>query len=131
MFAQPIFCNSVLVVEDDDHIAYLLRFMLEREGFTVTVVTDGFKARDFIESNPPPSLVLLDVMLPFLDGFTLVTLIREKADWKTVPILMLTSKSRENDIVRALGLGANDYIFKPFQPAELMARIKRFTQVAS
>lgn len=129
MLAQPIFCNSVLVVEDDDHIAFLLRFMLEREGYTVMVATDGFKARDFIGSNPPPSLVLLDVMLPYMDGFTLVTLIRENADWKTVPILMLTSKSRENDIVRALSLGANDYIFKPFQPAELMARVKRFAQV--
>ena len=118
---------SALVVEDDEHISYLLKFILEREEFAVHLARDGREAKQFIEQNSPPSIVLLDVMLPFLDGFALVTLLRAQADWKTVPVIMLTAKTQEKDIVRALDEGANDYIVKPFQPAELLARIKRFS----
>jgi DNA-binding response OmpR family regulator len=71
--------------------------------------------------------VLLDVMLPFLDGFALVALLRAQPAWKNVPVIMLTAKTQEKDIVRALDEGANDYIVKPFQPAELLARIKRLS----
>ena len=118
---------SALVVEDDEHISHLLKFILEREEFVVHLARDGREARQFIEENPPPSIVLLDVMLPFLDGFALVGLLRAQPDWKTVPVIMLTAKTQEKDIVRALDEGANDYIVKPFQPAELLARIKRFS----
>ena len=118
---------SALVVEDDEHISYLLQFILERDGFVVHLARDGREAKQFIEQNPPPSIVLLDVMLPFLDGFALVALLRAQPAWKTVPVIMLTAKTQEKDIIRALDEGANDYIVKPFQPAELLARIKRFS----
>ena len=118
---------SALVVEDDEHIAYLLQFILERDGFVVHLARDGREAKQFIEQNAPPSIVLLDVMLPFIDGFSLVTLLRAQPAWKTVPVIMLTAKTQEKDIIRALDEGANDYIVKPFQPAELLARIKRFS----
>lgn len=118
---------SVLVAEDDDHIAYLLNFMLTREKYTVHLAANGREAKQFIENNPPPAIVLLDVMLPFFDGFALLGILREQAGWKTTPVIMLTAKTQEQDIVRALSAGANDYVVKPFQPAELLARIKRLS----
>jgi two-component system alkaline phosphatase synthesis response regulator PhoP len=121
----------ILVVEDDDHIASLLRFMLERQGYRVELRSDGRAARQFVETSPEkPGLILLDVMLPFYDGFELVAIVRAQAGWSSVPIVMLTAKTMEADIVRALDAGANDYIIKPFQPNELMARLRRFMRPA-
>jgi len=117
--------ETVLIIEDDDQIAYLLTFMLEREGYTVVAATDGQIAHDLINKIDPPKLILLDVMLPFIDGFDLIKLIRNKPDWRELPVIMLSAKSQENDIVQALDAGANDYVVKPFQPMELLARIKR------
>jgi len=117
--------ETVLIIEDDDQIAYLLTFMLEREGYTVVGATDGQIAHDLINKIEPPKLVLLDVMLPFIDGFDLIKLIKSKTEWESVPVIMLSAKSQENDIVQALDAGANDYVVKPFQPMELLARIKR------
>jgi DNA-binding response OmpR family regulator len=131
MTTLPNTARSVLVVEDDDHISHLLQFMFKREDYTVHVARDGREARDFIQNNPPPNIVLLDVMLPFVDGFTLVSVVREQPAWKITPVIMLTAKSQEHDIVRALDAGANDYILKPFQPAELLARVKRLSPRAS
>lgn len=115
-------------MEDDEHISHLLKFMLQREKYTVHLARDGREAKQFIENNAPPDLVLLDVMLPFFDGFALVALLRQQAAWKTTPVIMLTAKTQEQDIVRALHAGANDYILKPFQPAELLARVRRFSR---
>lgn len=121
---QPI----ALIVEDDDQIAYLLRFIIEREGYQVRLARDGKQAQEFFESLPPPSLITLDVMLPYTDGYQLLKLIRAKPDWRVTPVLMLTSRSLEKDIVRALDAGANDYIVKPFKPDELRARIRRLVK---
>ncbi len=118
---------SALVVEDDEHIAHLLKFILERERYVVRLAKDGREAREFIEQQPAPAIVLLDVMLPFMDGFGLVSLLRAQPGWESTPVIMLTAKTQEKDIVRALDSGANDYIVKPFQPAELLARIKRLS----
>ena len=118
------FPASVLVAEDDEHISHLLKFMLQREKYTVHLARDGREAKQFIEQNEPPDIVLLDVMLPFFDGFALIGILREQTAWKNTPVIMLTAKTQEQDIVRALSAGANDYIMKPFQPAELLARIK-------
>lgn len=117
---------SVLIVEDDQEIAYLLKFMLEREGLEVSHAADGREAIALIDKIKPPNLVLLDVMLPYHDGFQLISYIRKKTAWGEVPIVMLTAKSQEGDIARALKAGANDYIVKPFQPVELLARLRRF-----
>jgi DNA-binding response OmpR family regulator len=119
-----------LVVEDDPHIGLLLKFMLERNGYRVALCSDGKLARDHIMSEPAPAVALLDVMLPFLDGFQLVALVRAQPGWEQVPVLMLTAKAQERDIARALEAGANDYIQKPFQPEELLARVRRFAPPA-
>lgn len=119
--------NSILVVEDDEHIGQVLKFLLERQGYRVSLFNEGLAARDGIEAAAEtPRLILLDVMLPYIDGFELVKIIRARDGWDTVPIVMLTAKTMEQDIVRALDAGANDYVVKPFQPNELLARIRRF-----
>ena len=116
---------QILVIEDDDNIAQLLQFMLEREGHEVEVLADGEAARRHIGVQDPPTMVLLDFMLPYRDGISLLGDIAARAEWKGVPVIMLTAKSLERDIVRALEAGASDYIVKPFQPQELMARVRR------
>lgn len=114
----------VLVIEDDVDIVFLVRFILERERYTVKIAADGREAVARI-AEPPPTLVLLDIMLPFTDGFELLQQIRAQPAWASVPIVMLTAKSQERDCVRALDAGANDYIVKPFRPEELVARVRR------
>jgi len=120
--ARPV----VLVVEDDEIISYLLDFRLRREGFEVLLAKDGRQAAEIIESAAPPRLVLLDVMLPYKDGFELIGQIRSREDWRDVPVIMLTSKAEERNIVRALDAGAADYVVKPFRAEELIARLRRF-----
>lgn len=122
----------MLVVEDDEHIAQVLKFMLERQGYQVVHAADGRAACAHVESAVDlPALVLLDVMLPYVDGFEIVQVIRSREAWADVPIVMLTAKTMERDIVRALDAGANDYVVKPFQPNELLARVRRFLRVPS
>lgn len=123
--------RSILVVEDDEHIADLLRFLLERQGYQVDVRTEGRSALALINTSATaPCMILLDVMLPFIDGFELVGAIRRRAGWEAIPLVMLTAKATEADIVRALDAGADDYIVKPFQPNELMARVRRYLKPA-
>ncbi|WP_421683111.1 response regulator [Stutzerimonas urumqiensis] len=115
----------ILMVEDEEDIAFLIRFMLERQGFAVEHAADGRQALDYITTGAVPNLVLMDIMLPYHDGLELVERLRAQPGWDSVPVLMLTAKAREVDIVRALELGADDYVTKPFQPEELLARIRR------
>lgn len=121
---------SILVVEDDDNIAQLLQFMLEREGHEVTVLADGKAAHEHIVSKGAPALVLLDSMLPYRDGPSLLKVLRATEGWARVPVLMLTARSLEKDIVAALDAGASDYVIKPFQPHELLARVRRQLQAS-
>jgi len=122
---------TVLVVEDNDTIAFLVQFLLEREGFGVDLARDGREAEQRIAAMPPPALAILDVMLPYVDGFQLLATIRARKGWERVPIIMLTAKSQESDVVRALDSGASDYVAKPFQPNELLARVRRLTKGAA
>jgi DNA-binding response OmpR family regulator len=120
--------DVALVVEDDGQIAYLLRFILEREGYRVELASDGRAAMELIGRIEAPALGMLDVMLPHADGYQLLGAIRAQDGWRDVPVLMLTAKSQEKDIVRALDSGADDYLVKPFKPEELRARIKRLVK---
>ena len=117
--------RAALVVEDDADIGKLLKWVLEREGFAVTLLTDGRSARERIAAGPATQVVLLDVMLPHVSGPELLVELRAQQQWKGVPVVMVTAKSQEKDIVKALDAGAAEYILKPFQPAELRARIRR------
>lgn len=110
----------LLIAEDDPEIAMLERDYLEMEGYEVTVVDNGQQA--VTEAlNGDYSLLLLDLMLPGCSGYDVCRLIRDRID---VPILMVTARTESVDKIRGLGLGADDYIAKPFDPAELVARVK-------
>lgn len=122
---------TILMAEDEEGTVILLKFLLARGGYTVVHAADGQQAHTMIDEMPPPALVLLDIMLPYLNGLQLLARIRQKAEWQHVPIIMLTADSNERDIQRALAAGANDYMVKPFNPRELTARLQRFLTVPS
>jgi two-component system, OmpR family, alkaline phosphatase synthesis response regulator PhoP len=113
---------SVLVVEDEDDIRELIGYNLRKEGFDVTAVGAGEAALRAIEAALP-ELVLLDLMLPGVDGLRVCQALRESPRTQSLPIVMLTAKGEEADIVRGLNMGADDYITKPFSPKVLIARV--------
>ena len=111
--------RKVLIVEDDSNIAELLHLYLEKEGFETAVAPDGGKGVELFRSFQP-NLVLLDIMLPVLDGWGVLKKIREQ---DKTPVIMLTAKGETNDKVTGLESGAEDYIVKPFEMKEVLARI--------
>ncbi|MER6955435.1 MULTISPECIES: response regulator transcription factor [unclassified Streptomyces] len=113
-------CAHVLVAEDDAMQAELIRRSLLAEGHTATVVHDGSAALDAVRRDRP-DLVVLDLMLPVIDGFGVCRVLRRGDD---VPVLMLTARAAEDDVLLGLELGADDYMTKPYSPRELMARIR-------
>lgn len=115
--------TRVLVVEDETALATLLTYNLEQAGFAVTVAETGEDAITALEEQPP-DLVLLDWMLPHVSGIELCRRIRRAKATAELPIIMLTARSEEADRIRGLDTGADDYVTKPFSPAELIARIK-------
>ncbi len=123
--AEAASLRTALVVEDDPDIGKLLQWVLQREGFAVELVPDGRRALERIAAGPATRLVVLDLMLPHVSGHELLAAMRSSEPWHGVPAIMLTAKSQEKDIVKALDAGASDYMLKPFQPAELRARIRR------
>ncbi|MBR6185320.1 MAG: response regulator transcription factor [Clostridia bacterium] len=112
--------QTILVVDDDPNIAQLARLYLEKEGYDVSVVTRGDEAVTFFQKNPP-SLMLLDIMLPGMDGWQVCRAIRQISN---IPIIMLSAKDETFDKVLGLELGADDYVTKPFEGKELVARVK-------
>lgn len=123
--AQTFSTHRALVVEDNEHVLYMLDFILRRAGYDVISVKNGRDAQTSIENLPPVDIVVLDLMLPYVSGFQLITDVRDDPEWQHVPILVLSGKVLEDDIVKALDLGANDYVTKPFRPEELLARMRR------
>ena len=119
---------TALVVEDDEQLAYILRFILQREGFEVHQAADGRAAEKLVSTLAPPAIVTLDVMLPHTDGYEILRRIRAMPGWQQVPVILLTSRSQEKDIVRGLDSGANDYMVKPFKPDELRARVRKLVK---
>ena len=122
---------TLLMAEDEEDTASLLRFLLERSGYQVLHAPDGQIAQQMIDTIDPPRLILLDIMLPHLSGLQLLLHIRKKPGWQDVPIIMLTADSSEHDIQLALSSGANDYMVKPFNPRELTARLSRLLKPAA
>lgn len=122
--------KKVLVVDDEERMARFIRLNLEHDGFQVVETYKGMQAVQALR-DAMPDVVLLDVMLPDVDGFEVLEMIREVSN---VPVIMLTAKSEEDDRVKGLELGADDYVTKPFSPRELVSRVKavlRRTEMAS
>jgi two-component system phosphate regulon response regulator PhoB len=114
---------KVLVVEDEEAISHLLAYNLEREGFRVATAPDGEEALIKVEESRP-DLVLLDWMLPSVSGIELCRQLRTRNETREIPIIMLTARGEEEDRVRGLDVGADDYVTKPFSMSELVARMK-------
>lgn len=115
--------QHILLVEDESDICELLQYVLEREGFQVTCVANGIEALECARGRPF-TLAVLDIMLPGIDGLTLCRKLREDPSTRAMPIVMLTARSEESDVVVGLEVGADDYLSKPFSPKELVARIR-------
>jgi DNA-binding response OmpR family regulator len=117
--------NTALLIEDNADVAYLLQYMLQRDGYAVQTLGNGRDAQQYIAESKATDVVILDLMLPYIDGYELLTQIRESASWREVPVVVLSGKVSERDIVRAIDLGADDFVTKPYKPLELSARIRR------
>ena len=115
--------KKILIVEDEQDIAELVRHYLEKEGFHPSIAKTGLEALNLVGSTHP-DLVILDLMLPQMDGFEVCKALRQKPETALLPIIMLTAKNEESDTVVGLELGADDYVTKPFSPKALIARIK-------
>lgn len=116
--------SRILVVEDDADMASLAQRWLERAGHTVSVTADGTAALRMLEADPLPDLALLDVMLPKTDGFEVLRRIRTGTRTKRLPVIMVTSFSRDKDAARGRELGANDYIVKPLMELDFLKRVE-------
>ena len=120
--------TRILIVEDDDELVSRGTQWLERAGYTVEHAADGEAALDLLENDPLPALVLLDVMVPKIDGFELLRRIRSEPRTKSLPVIMVTSLSRDKDAARGRSLGANDYIVKPLMELDFLKRVEHVIQ---
>jgi len=115
--------GHILIIEDEEHIVELIKFNLENNGYKVSFALDGQKGLELIE-NEQPDLVLLDLMLPKVDGIDICNRVKNNKNLKDIPIIMLTAKSGETDKIIGLEIGADDYITKPIKPKVLVSKVK-------
>lgn len=116
--------KKILVVDDEEDILELIQFNLSREGYIISCATTGERALKALKTDPV-DLIVLDLMLPGIDGFTVARHIKDDPRVQHIPIVMLTAKGSETDVVTGLEMGAEDYITKPFSPRILLARIHK------
>lgn len=115
--------KTILIVEDEPDIAQLVKRYLEKDGFHTCIAENGLVAQKMVATEHP-DLMILDLMLPEMDGLELCKVLRNKAETALLPIIMLTAKNEESDTIVGLELGADDYVTKPFSPKALVARVK-------
>lgn len=118
--------SKILIIEDDAYISEMYEFKLVSDGYLVEVVPDGYVGLDYM-SKHLPKLVLLDIVMPKIDGFAVLQKIRENPQWNDVPVVMLTNLGQKDNVDRCLEMGANGYIIKAhFTPAEVLEEIKKY-----
>jgi len=115
--------RTILVAEDEKHLQKLLEYKLKNSGFRVLVSGNGEEALKLAKEHHP-DLIVLDVMMPIMDGLECLAALKRDENLRSVPVVILTAKNLESQVVRGLELGAEDYITKPFSPSEFVARIK-------
>jgi DNA-binding response OmpR family regulator len=120
--------KRILIVDDEPNIVISLEFLMKREGFEAEIAVDGEAALEAV-ARSKPDLVVLDVMLPRLDGFEVCRRIRADPDSRSVKVLMLTARGRETEVARGLALGADAYVTKPFSTRDVVAQIRRLLGV--
>lgn len=118
--------GQILLVEDDHLVRQLVVHYLDARGFSVETYADGTECWERLaETDAPPDALVLDVVLPGVDGFTLLKRVRNHDHYHDVPVVMLTACGSESDVMHAFDLGADDYLTKPFSPSEVSARLRR------
>lgn len=121
----------VLVADDEPHIGRIIKMKLEQGPFEVTLAYDGREALELMASDAEIALVVLDVMMPHLNGLDVLARLREDERWRGVPCIVLTAAGQEQHHKQAMALGANDFLTKPFSPKKLYARAAELTGVPS
>ncbi len=121
---QNIFMSKILIVDDDENNIFLIRCFLEKENFEVSEAISGPRALEMLKEESYPDLIILDVMMPEMDGYQVCQILKEQEDTKHIPIVMLTARNTTEDVVKGLNAGASDYITKPVNFQELIARIQ-------
>ena len=116
--------RKIVLAEDEPQIARLIEFKLKKEGYSVISKENGEEALKAIKMDKP-DLILLDIMMPVMGGYEVLRRLKEDENLKSVPVIMLTARAQEKDVVKGIDMGAEDYITKPFHPAELLVRVKR------
>jgi len=115
--------TKIVLAEDNTTLSLLLKFRLEKEGYTLFIAKDGKEALELIEAHTP-DLIITDIMMPFVSGLEVISHVRLKLDFDT-PIIVFSAAGQEEMVLKAFNLGANDFMGKPFSPNELMIRVKR------
>ena len=115
----------VLVVEDEVHILRLIKIILEKQQYQVETALSGEDALNYLQRGERPDLILLDILMPGIDGLSVLRTIKSTADLKDIPVVMLTALAQENVVVQGIKLGAKDYIRKPFHPSDLSKRLAK------
>lgn len=118
---------KVLVCDDERHIVRLIQVNLERQGYTVVTAFDGKEGLEKIRAEKP-DLVVLDVMMPYMDGFEVLKNLRKEPETESIPVIMLTAKAQDKDVFEGYHYGADMYLTKPFNPMELVTFVKRIAQ---
>ena len=121
---------TILLAEDEPQTAQLIEFKLKQAGFEVAHATDGESALTLVAATQPV-LIILDGLMPVMDGFEVLRRLKESPRFQRIPVIMLTARSRDKDVVSGLELGAADYMVKPFSPSELLARVRKILAPAA
>lgn len=116
--------HKILIVDDEPNIVLSLEFLMQQSGYEVATARDGADAMQKIATFQP-DLVLLDIMLPLLNGFEVCQRIRENSQWNGIKVIMLSAKGREIEVSKGIALGANAYVTKPFSTRDLIAQVQR------
>jgi DNA-binding response OmpR family regulator len=122
--------KKILIVDDEPSIIVALQFLMEQNGYETLVAFSGEEAMEAVARHRP-DLILLDIMLPVVDGFEVCQRVREKAEWKDIRIVLVTALDREANVAKGLALGADSYVTKPFANADLIAKVKELLECQS
>ena len=116
--------STILIVDDDENNIFLIRCFLEKENFQVAEAPSGIKALEMIDDGPHPDLVILDIMMPEMDGYEVCRRLKEREETRPIPVIMLTAKNTTEDMVRGLNIGASDYITNPVDTEQLLSLMR-------
>ena len=117
--------KRILVVDDTKHIRNILRFSLEKEGYSVVTAGNGIKALFIAKGPMPPDLIILDIMMPKMDGYRVISKLKENDTTSRIPVILLTAKAQGPDVIKGIEAGASDYVAKPFKFEALEEKIQK------